>query len=249
MEVEGSLPEGDAVAVIGSRRASLAGIGMARRLGAELASEGIVVVSGGAIGIDSAALEGVLSAGGLAVVVLPTGVREPLPRRNLRLFEDLVRAGGALVAEAGVSLSRSAFLRRNRLIAAFSHVVVVVEAAERSGTRATVTAARALERPVGAVPWAPDDPGGAGCLAILRSGGHVVADLADVAKLLGRRIEPRQARDRHPILHELSLARGDAALLASRRGTSVERVLAELGGLEIEGVLRREGSRWLENRP
>ncbi|MBI4815926.1 MAG: DNA-processing protein DprA [Deltaproteobacteria bacterium] len=242
LEILGTIPVGRRIGIVGSRRGSVRGLEVAAQLADGLAKHGIVVVSGGAIGIDTAALRSATQAGGRCVVVLPTSVDDPLPRQNRELFARIVEAGGALVAESGRAITRGAFLERNRFVAAFSEALVVVEAAERSGTRATVRVARSLGRPVGAVPWSVEHPLAAGCFDVLRAGGRLVTGAADALALIG--VEPRSA-ERPSIVEEIERAGGSAERLAALRGVPIAAVLAELAALELEGVVRRQGSRWI----
>jgi len=141
------------VAVVGSRASTPYGDRVASGLAADLVSEGVAVVSGGAYGIDAAAHRGALSEGGPTVAFLAGGVDEPYPRMNAGLLEEVARHG-VLVSEypPGAHPTRPRFLARNRLIAAASEGTVIVEAAARSGARNTVTWANCLGRPVMAVP-------------------------------------------------------------------------------------------------
>lgn len=155
--VRGSLVRpgsGPVVAVIGSRRTDVEAVRLARAFGGALAGAGCTVVSGGAIGIDAAAHEGALDAGGHTVAVLGSGLLRPQPPRNRGLFARMLQAGGALCAELppDAGAMKWHFPRRNRLVAALASAVVVVRAGEASGCRHTVDAARALGRRVLVVP-------------------------------------------------------------------------------------------------
>ena len=147
-------PEPRAVALIGARRASEAGRRWACELSKELASAGIAVVSGGALGIDAQAHRGALLGNGRTCVVLPGPVDEPTPSSHRPLFDDVVSAGGTLLSEYKKRPpGRFAYATRNRLIAALSDIVVVVEAGINSGTRYTIEAALHLRRPVLCKAW------------------------------------------------------------------------------------------------
>lgn len=141
------------VAIVGSRAASAYGERVAADLGAEIADMGWTVLSGGAYGIDASAHRGALTGRSPTVAVLAGGLDRPYPSGHGALFEQILRAG-VLVSELppGEHPTRVRFLARNRLIAAMSRGVVLVEAAARSGARNTVSWASALNRPVMAVP-------------------------------------------------------------------------------------------------
>ncbi|MCA9531192.1 MAG: DNA-processing protein DprA [Myxococcales bacterium] len=227
LRVAGALPSFDrAVAVVGTRASDADAHDFAFSLGAGLARLGCPVVSGGAYGIDAAAHEGALDAGGVTVAVLATGFGRAYPRRHAPLFERIVAEGGALVTEVDDDTPPrpGRFLARNRLIAALGAATVVVQAPLRSGARSTAAHARSLGRPVLAVPAAPWDPRGAGCLAELRAGAHLCADPHDVLELgLG---EPR-ARSRSA---ERASRPAASAAPASHPDPAARAVLAALGG-------------------
>jgi DNA processing protein len=188
--VAGPPPPGPSgsVAVVGGRRASALRCAAARSLGAGLAAAGWSVVSGGAVGVDAAAHQGALDGGGRTVVVLGCGLDVAYPRANAGLFARVREAGGTLVTEhpPGVPPRPANFLPRNRLIAALPAAVVVVEAAEDSGSLSTARAAGARgSGRVLAVPGAPWDPGAAGCNALVRDGATLVRGLADILEELG----------------------------------------------------------------
>jgi DNA processing protein len=188
--VAGPAPPGAAgtVAVVGGRRASPLRRAAARSIGSGLARAGWCVVSGGAVGVDAAAHAGALDAGGRTVVVLGCGLDVPYPRANTGLLARVRAAGGTVTSEhpPGSQPRAANFLPRNRLIAALSTAVVVVEAAVDSGSLSTARAAGS--RGVGhvfVVPGAPWDPGAAGCNQLIRDGATLVRSLTDILEELG----------------------------------------------------------------
>lgn len=196
--VAGQLPEHrDAVAIVGTRFAHEDGLRFARELAGELASQGLVIVSGGAAGIDSAAHLGALAAGGATVAVLATGLIDAYPKHNARLFGQIAQSG-ALVCESQRRVTGQGwlFLRRNRLIAALARAVVVVQAPHRSGALSTARIAIGLKRRVFAVPSAPWDARGTGCLQLLKTGAAICASAADILSLAtpGLRDGPAERR-------------------------------------------------------
>jgi DNA processing protein len=149
-------------------------------------AEGLVVVSGLAIGIDGAAHEGALDAGGAVVGVVGTGLDVVYPRRHRALFAR-VRTGGLLLGELafGVPPHPRHFPVRNRIIAALADVVVVVEATSHGGARITAEQAMEYGRPVLAVPGSRRNPAAAGTNALLADGAHPLLDPSDVLLALG----------------------------------------------------------------
>ncbi len=171
------------VAMVGARNASGVGARFARTLAAELGSQGLVVASGLARGIDAAAHEGALASGTIAV--LAGGIDQPYPAENKALYDAIVNQG-LIIAEQPVGTEAHArhFPRRNRLISGLSMGVVVVEAALRSGS--LITARMALEqgREVLAVPGSPLDPRCRGSNNLLREGATLVENADDVVRAL-----------------------------------------------------------------
>ncbi|UJR78220.1 Rossmann fold nucleotide-binding protein Smf [Sandaracinus amylolyticus] len=198
LRVAGELPFLDrAVAIVGTRRASDDALEIARRMARDLAAAGFVVVSGGAEGIDAAAHHGALEGDGRSIAVLASGLSRPYPRGHASLFERIA-ASGAVITEAAHEDEPRAhtFLSRNRLIAALSRAVIVVQAPARSGALSTAGHARISGRPLFAVPWAVDDVRGEGGVALLaRSHARACRNADDVIEAItGERVtRPRRA--------------------------------------------------------
>ncbi len=170
------------VALVGTRRATPYGRLVAFSMGADLAGSGVVVVSGGALGVDASAHKGALRAGGGTVVVLGCGCDVHYPAANDSLFLSVIRRGGALVSEylPGTPPARYRFPMRNRIISGMSAGVVVVEAGPDSGALITVSAALEQGREVMVVPGNVTSRQSLGCLRLLREGAWPVAGAEDV---------------------------------------------------------------------
>ncbi len=169
------------VAVVGTRAPTRYGIGVAAQLGAELAAAGVSVVSGLALGVDAAAHEGACGAGAPPIAVVAGGLDDPYPRGHARLWER-VAAGGVIVSEspAGTPTEKWRFPTRNRLLAALSDVVVVVESRHGGGSRHTVDAALERGIPIGAVPGSIRSDTSEGPNALLADGAFPVCSTADI---------------------------------------------------------------------
>lgn len=188
-----------AVAIVGTRHPSEAAARYATELAAALAAVGVVVISGGALGIDAAAHRGALAAGAPTVVVLPGAITAWCPASNAALFR-LARRRGALVSIRAEG-ERPDFFQRNAVMAALSDHVVVVSAPLKSGARNTAAEARALGRPVWVVPGSPWDPTMAGCAMELGLGARPLCHVDDLLTAVGRPVTrpPRRAKlDRSP---------------------------------------------------
>ena len=177
----------DAVTVVGARRPTAYGRELAESLGRELAVTGLVVVSGMAMGIDSCAHAGALTAGGVTVAVLGGGAEVASPARMKRLYDSIVERGLVLSElPPGTLPMKWTFPARNRIMAALAAMTVVVEARERSGSLITASMAADLGREVGAVPGRVGNSTSAGTNSLLRDGAHVVRGGQDVLdSLLG----------------------------------------------------------------
>ena len=244
-----------AVALVGSRRASPYALEVARSLGRELAGCGVPVVSGMAFGVDAAAHEGALECGGPTVAVLGAGADASSPRSQRSLYERIVRAG--LVASEfppGFSALPWCFPARNRIMAALSAMTVVVEGGERSGSLITARFAADLGREVGAVPGQVTSALARGSNALLADGACVVRSAADVLDALygagqGRRRLARAERERlEPALRAVlaAIERGSATIDAlTPPGGDAAEVMAALTELELRGLVRRDGGRYV----
>lgn len=238
-----------AVAVVGSRRATAYGLYMAEKLGRELARAGITVVSGLARGIDTAAHRGALAGGGRTVAVLGCGLDVVYPRENQKLFADIAGCG-ALVSEfpPGTPPQPWHFPVRNRIISGLCRAVVVVEAGEKSG--AMITAYLALEqgRDVMAVPGQATSKMSRGPHRLLRQGARLVEDAGDILEELGLTrlftdavgasgvsLEPAE----EALLALISWEPVDVDTLSVKSGLPVSQVLTILSFLELKGLVRQ----------
>jgi DNA processing protein len=169
------------VALVGTRAPTRYGIGVAAQFGADLSGAGVSVVSGLALGIDGAAHEGACGVGAPPVGVVAGGLDHPYPQRHERLWER-VASSGVIVSEspAGVPTEKWRFPVRNRLLAALSDVVIVVESRHHGGSRHTVDAAINRGIPVGAVPGSIRSATSEGTNALLADGAFPVCTTGDI---------------------------------------------------------------------
>ncbi len=176
-----------AVAIVGSRRATAAGMAIAHDMARELARQGIVIVSGFARGIDEAAHMGAVAVGGVTIAVLGCGIGIDYPRGRDRLRAALLARGGAEITEFPPDTEPRPFQfpQRNRIIAALATAVVVVEATERSGALSTARWAVDLGREVLAVPGPLHSPQSRGTNRLIRDGARPCLETADVLDALG----------------------------------------------------------------
>ncbi len=254
VHVSGGLPralelmQSDVVAIVGARRASAYGLEVARALGRGLAASGVTVVSGMALGVDSAAHAGALAAAGGTVAVLPGGAERPYPASR-RALHGRIRSSGAVISElpAGARVRRWGPPARNRVIAALADMTIVVEATERSGALLTAARARELGRALGAVPGRVTSPLAAGPNGLIRAGAALIATAQDALdELFGEGAVACVEARRPPLTAELerlldAVARGsDTSATLTRAGFGADRVLSGLSALELAGYVRRE---------
>lgn len=170
------------IAVVGTRHPTPYGIGMAERLACDLAARQLIIFSGMARGVDTAAHRGALAARGKTVAVFGTGIDVAYPKENARLAEQIVAAGGALVTEFAVGTfpAPQNFPIRNRIISGLSVGVLVVEAGEYSGTRVTARCALEQNREVFAVPGNVTNRNSWGPNTLIKQGAKLTATWEDV---------------------------------------------------------------------
>jgi DNA processing protein len=239
-----SICDRPAVAVVGARAASRGGMAMASAIAGDLARAGILVVSGLARGIDSAAHVAALDAGGKTVAVLGTGIDVVYPPEHRELTERIAR-DGLLITEfwPGTAPEVSHFPRRNRIISGLSRGVVVVEAAEKSGSLITARLAADQGREVMVVPGPVLGGRNRGAHALIRDGAKLVESAVDILQELGLESASRLSLPRRSpegeggesveftvddIAQQLELPAGEA--------------LARLLEWELTGEIRRVGS-------
>jgi DNA processing protein len=170
------------IAMVGTRHPTPYGSGMAERLACDLAAHGLVIISGMARGVDTASHRGAISAKGKTIAVLGTGVDVIYPKENSRLAEQILGLGGAVISEfpLGTSAFPQNFPIRNRILSGMSVGVLVVEAAEYSGTRITARCALEQNRDVFAVPGNVTNKNSWGPNTLIKQGAKLVATWEDV---------------------------------------------------------------------
>jgi DNA processing protein len=221
--------------IVGTRRASARGLAVASALAGELARSGWVIVSGLARGIDAAAHQGALAAGGLTIAVMATGCDRTYPGGHLRLRQT-IEASGCVVTEQpdGAGPRKHHFPRRNRLIAGLVEGLIVVEAPRRSGALITAYLALDLGREVMAVPGPVDRRESLGCHQLIKEGAALVDAVDDIHHILA------------PPATVTAPQTGKAAGEAETRAESLAGAARWIWNrLDLEGVSRDElRSRW-----
>ncbi|MCJ0826160.1 DNA-processing protein DprA [Luteimonas sp. 50] len=265
-----------AVAVVGSRGPTAGGRDNAGDFARALAASGLAVASGMAAGIDTAAHEGALAAGGLTLAVLGTGPDVPYPRANSGLHARIA-GSGAVVSEhpPGTAAQRTHFPSRNRILAGLSLATVVVEAAQRSGALITARLAAEAGREVFAIPGSIHNPLARGCHRLIRDGAGLVESAQDVIAALGPLAaglaEALRGRLAAPMFHDTPASSAPAEpravdpdykclwqalghdptgmdLLVSRTGLTAAKLSSMLLVMELEGRVVVEHGRYSRKR-
>lgn len=245
------------VAIVGSRKCTKYGEEVAYKLAYDVAKHGGIVISGLAYGIDTAAHKGVVDAGGVTVAVLGTSIDQIQPMRNLGLAKEILKKNGCIMSEYGVNATvypRVSFLERNRLISGLADVVVVVEAAVKSG--ALNTAMHALEqgRDLLAVPGDITRPMSMGCNRLIKQGAEPYTGVQDVLELLfpaKKRIKQQKmvfgdTVEETVILKLLGDGVRDGEELLRQSKISASVFYQTVTMLEIKGMIKSLGaSRWM----
>ena len=245
----------DGVAVVGTRHPSPYGIGMAERLACDLAARGLVIISGMARGVDTAAHRGALNAKGLTVAVWGTGIDVTYPKENQKLTDQILATGGAIMSEfpLGTFPAPQNFPIRNRILSGMSVGVLVIEAGEYSGTRVTARCALEQGRDVFAVPGNVTNKLSWGPNTLIKQGAALIATWEDVWEALPSDVRlaltPLESPESNPdgaasLFQAAELPPGEKRVLALLRADEsthidvlVERLSSHLSSSEIFAAL------------
>ncbi len=238
------------VAIVGSRKVSIYGKTATINLAGALAKQGVVIVSGLALGVDGIAHQAALDAGGTTIAVLPCGLDRIYPSTHRQLAKDILRQGGALTTEypEGTDVRKFNFVARNRLISGLADVVVLTEAAQKSGSLQTADFALDQGREVMAVPGNITSTTSAGTNNLIKTGAGVITEPADVLRALGLepehlRVTPKSANpNEQAILNLLADGLTDGAEILARSDLAVTVFNQSLTMLEIQGHVHALGN-------
>ncbi|KUO72891.1 MAG: hypothetical protein APF77_24225 [Clostridia bacterium BRH_c25] len=260
LHVKGELLPGDSLAIgmVGSRKASDYGLKTAKRIALRLAELGITIVSGMALGIDSAAHRGALSANGRTIAVFACGLKHVYPMTNYQLSQDIQKCG-ALISEYPFDREAYAqqFPARNRIISGMSLGVIVVEAGEKSGSLITADFALEQGREVFAVPGNISSPNSKGTNTLIKNGAKLVSNLEDILEELNINIIYEEKKNTNNyeksdiseeekrILAFLIKSEGDKDEIVAATELHPGKVMAALTKLEIKGLIQQIGGNYL----
>ncbi len=243
------LLQAPAVALVGSRKMTPYGRAVTELLAAELARAGVVIISGLALGVDSAAHRACLEAGGITIAVLPSSPDVIYPASHRELADQIVLQGGALLSEYGerTSPKQYTFIARNRIIAALADAVIVTEAAEKSGALHTADFALDLGIPVMAVPGNITSTMSGGTNRLIQTGALPVTSALDILDALGITPDTQLelvvgTSDEQKILQSIQTGVSNGTALLSSTGLSTASFTQALTMLEINGRVKNVGA-------
>lgn len=259
--IKGQLPTAQhSIAIVGTRKATAAGLTIAQKMSSELVKAGVVIVSGMALGIDAAAHEGALAHHGKTVAVLACGLDTFYPRQNEQLALRILKNGGAIISEyaPGSPALQQRFLERNRITSGLANGVLVIESPMRSGVKSTVRFAVEQNREVFVVPGPITHPNYEGSHEIIKSGAQLVTGTSDILQELGiesKRQHPALSGEefdkrekKHKIIIQ-ALAQAGTPLsceqLVELTSLSVAEVAEVLTLLMLEDTIKEESGRYL----
>ncbi len=253
----GTLPTSGApvVAIVGSRKPSAYGREVTEQLASDLAKAGCIIVSGLALGIDGIAQKAALEAGGTVIGVIPNELPDISPQTNYKLAMNIIENGGAILSEwkkgDGKIVNRWSFLERNRLVSGLADAVIIIEAAERSGTLNTAAHALSQGRDVFAVPGNITSPLSAGCNALLKQGAYPATEAKDILQIIAPEQLKKPDQNQLPlgsspeetiIINLIASGVRSGDQLQQQSGLSVSNFSTALTMLEINGVIKPLGA-------
>ena len=245
-----SLLKDDSVAIVGTRRASAYGKWVTEEIGKTLVKCGVTHVSGMAEGIDSAGHRSIIKAGGKSIAVLGTGVDTCFPRSSRDVFESIT-GKGLIVSEypPGTTGYRANFPARNRIISGLASKVIIVEGALRSGSLITAKIALEQGKDIYAIPGNINQPNSIGPNILIQDGAIPIVNLTEIAETLGigylrqKRAEI-QLTGLEKQIYEIVKDNGTLSIedISGQLPASAEEILAKLTYLQLQGLLRIDGS-------
>lgn len=256
--LRGAIPDLPMVSIVGTRRPTNYGLEITQRLASELARAGFCIVSGLALGIDAVAHKAALEAGGSTLAVLGSGIDNPYPRSNMRLYEEILsRENCGIISEyeQGITPFKSNFPARNRIIAGLSMVTIVTEADAKSGSLITANFAIQSNRTVMAVPGNITSSRSAGPNNLIKNGASPITDTSDVLNLLGlkspeliKKVPKADSKDEAIILDLLSEKSRTTQQLINETEIDAVSMASIISLMEITGKIKNMGAgAWIIN--
>jgi len=245
------------LAVVGSRRMTTYGRQIAEKLVSEIASRGITIVSGFMYGIDATAHKATIGVGGKTIAVMPCGIDLVHPEYQIKLYSDILEAGGLIISEYGGDTNPAlwTYPARNRIVAGLSKAVMVIEAGEKSGSLITANLAENFERKVFAVPGPLTSVLSTGVMQLIKKGAEAVGGSKDVLDFFGR-VGVRQngigqfsfnsagSSTEQRIIQELQKEPMEIDFLVRELNISVSEINKVLSLMEINGQIVKDNNKY-----
>ena len=244
------------VAIVGSRKNSAYGRFVSQRLSYELAAQGVVIISGLALGVGSIAHQSALEAEGCTIAVLPTALSNIYPASHFNLANQILSKGGTLISEYSAKdmVYKENFIARNRIVSGLADVLLITEAAANSGTMHTARFALEQGKTVMSVPGNINQPGSEGCNNLIKSGAVPVTDTSDVLLALGikptKKISVAKSKSfstlQRSVLELILSGVSDQDEIARTAKLDAAELYSTLTDLELAGAVRPQGAgRWI----
>jgi DNA processing protein len=239
-----------AIAVVGSRNISPYGHQVTRTLVQQLSEQGIVIVSGLALGVDAIAHKAALDSGGPTIAVLPSSLDIIVPASNAQLAAEIINNGGALFSEyaSGVPALKQNYIARNRLVAGLASAVLITEAGEKSGSLHTAKFASAQGKNILVVPGPITSPNSAGTNSLIKQGATAITGFEDVLQVLGLHARTVQQADlrgetaeQQLLIDLLQQGPNDSESLLKQSCLSVSDFNQTITALELSGKIQMLG--------
>ncbi len=239
------------VAIVGTRKPTRYGVEVTQRFAGELASKGVVVISGLALGVDAIAHRAALDAGGTTLAMQANGLAKLAPSSNRQLGEDIVQSGGAIISEYAPDESPRLwrFLERNRIVSGLSDAILITEASAQSGTMSTAKHALEQGREVFVVPGNITSPLSMGCNLLIKQGALPVTRVEDILEVIAPQLLKPQTQlalgdnpTQTAILQHLQAGVRDGDELQQLAGIPAGDFASELTMMEISGLVRSLGA-------
>lgn len=235
------LLEKDSIGIVGSRESTGYGEKCARNFAREISKENICIVSGMAIGIDTAAHEGAIREKGSTIAVLGCGFNNIYPKENIDLFNDILKKGGCVISEysPNTKADLSKFPKRNRIISGLSKGILVVEAKHRSGSLITAKYAKKQDKKIFCIPGNIDEKTSVGTNILIQNGAKLVIKAQDILNEIKNKIEEKEIEKEYiEIYNCLTYMPTNINIIAKKCNLEISKLTQNLLMMELKGYVK-----------
>lgn len=231
----------DSIGIVGSRESTGYGEKCARNFAREISKENICIVSGMAIGIDTAAHEGAIREKGSTIAVLGCGFNNIYPKENIDLFNDILKKGGCVISEysPNTKADLSKFPKRNRIISGLSKGILVVEAKHRSGSLITAKYAKKQDKKIFCIPGNIDEKTSVGTNRLIQNGAKLVIKAQDILDEIKNKIEEKEIEKEYiEIYNCLTYMPTNINIIAKKCNLEISKLTQNLLMMELKGYVK-----------